>query len=78
MGLEAHTTRRFVTKAALVLLLAIGCGGPEVRRPRRHVRTLGGKEGWVRTSDVRTPIGYRAGFSKRYGAWKMDALVAGD
>lgn len=43
-----------------------------------QVKTSDGKEGWVQESDVRSPVGYRAGFSKRSGAWKMDALVAGD
>ena len=44
----------------------------------KHVKTSGGQEGWALASDVRSPIGYRAGFSKRSGAWKMEALVAGD
>jgi len=43
-----------------------------------HVKTNGGSEGWVLASDVRSPVGYRAGFSKRNGAWTMNALVAGD
>ena len=44
----------------------------------RHVRPESGHEGWVRSADVRSPIDYRAGFSKRSGQWKMDAMVAGD
>lgn len=44
----------------------------------RHVSTLDGREGWVRSSEVRSPIGYRAGFSNRSGHWKLEALVAGD
>jgi hypothetical protein len=43
-----------------------------------HVRTAGGKEGWVAAADVRSPIALRAGFSKLSGQWKMNALVAGD
>ncbi len=43
-----------------------------------QVKTSDGKQGWVQESDVRSPVGYRAGFSKRSGAWKMEALVAGD
>jgi len=43
----------------------------------RRVRTAG-KEGWVSASDIRSPIGYRAGFSKDSGQWAMNALVAGD
>jgi hypothetical protein len=34
--------------------------------------------GWVRSSDVRSPIGYRAGFMKESGVWKLNALVRGD
>lgn len=44
----------------------------------KHIQTADGKEAWVHASDVRSPIGYRAGFSKRSGAWKLEALVAGD
>jgi hypothetical protein len=43
-----------------------------------NVRTSGGREGWVPASDVRSPIGLRAGFIKEAGEWKMNALVAGD
>jgi hypothetical protein len=42
------------------------------------VKTSGGVEGWVSAADVYSPIGYRAGFSKRSGEWKLEALVAGD
>jgi hypothetical protein len=44
----------------------------------QRVKTADGHEGWAQQDDVRSPIGYRAGFSKRSGTWKMDALVAGD
>ena len=44
----------------------------------RHVRAADGAEGWVSTKDVRSPIGYRAGFQQIDGEWKMTALVAGD
>jgi len=43
-----------------------------------RVKTSGGVEGWVSAVDVYSPIGYRAGFSKRTGEWKLEALVAGD
>lgn len=42
------------------------------------VKTSGGVEGWVSVADVYSPIGYRAGFSKHTGEWKLEALVAGD
>lgn len=43
-----------------------------------HVTTADGRSGWVESRLVRSPIGYRAGFTKRSGQWKMDALVSGD
>jgi hypothetical protein len=53
-------------------------------QPRRdggawqHVKTADGHTGWVETRSVRSPIGYRAGFLKSGGKWKLNALVAGD
>jgi hypothetical protein len=44
----------------------------------RHVKTADGKTGWVEAHDVRSPIGYRAGFLKSDGKWRMNALVSGD
>jgi hypothetical protein len=44
----------------------------------RHVRTSDKTSGWVSASDVRSPIGYRAGFNQIAGQWKMTAFVAGD
>jgi hypothetical protein len=43
-----------------------------------RVRTQNGVEGWVASGDVRSPIGYRAGFNRNGGKWWMTALVAGD
>jgi hypothetical protein len=51
---------------------------PRSGKEWRKVETRDGKSGWVRGADVRSPIDYRAGFSRRTGEWKMDALVAGD
>lgn len=36
------------------------------------------KEGWVHADDVYSPVGWRAGFSKRSGRWLLNALVEGD
>jgi len=44
----------------------------------RQVRTADGHTGWVESSAVRSPVGYRAGFMKHDGKWRMNALVAGD
>lgn len=48
---------------------------PSESQSREWVRV---KEGWVHADDVHSPVGYRAGFSKRSGRWLLDALVAGD
>jgi hypothetical protein len=44
----------------------------------KHVRTADGKEGWVATDAVRSPIAHRAGIVQKNGTWKIEALVAGD
>jgi hypothetical protein len=44
----------------------------------RKVTTADGKEGWVDAYHVRSPIGYRACFSRHPEGWKMDLFVAGD
>jgi hypothetical protein len=44
----------------------------------QQVKTADGHTGWVEARSVRSPVGYRAGFLKIAGKWKMNALVAGD
>lgn len=46
--------------------------------PWTLITTADGKSGWVESQHVRSPIGYRAGFTKNGETWQMDALVAGD
>ncbi|HYC62042.1 MAG TPA: hypothetical protein VEK79_20995 [Thermoanaerobaculia bacterium] len=43
-----------------------------------RIRTADGKTGYVDPQHVRSPVGYRAGFMKTNGQWRMNALVAGD
>ena len=43
-----------------------------------QVETADGKKGWVRATDVRSPLMNRAGFNKVKGEWRMTGLVAGD
>ncbi len=43
-----------------------------------QIKTLGGKAGWVKAEYVRSPIGFRAGFEKKRGQWKMIFFIAGD
>lgn len=42
------------------------------------VETISGQTGYVRSSDIRSPIDYRAFFEKIDGAWKMTIFIAGD
>jgi hypothetical protein len=37
-----------------------------------------GRKAWVRSHQVRSPLGYRAIFQKRKGRWSMTAFIAGD
>jgi hypothetical protein len=67
-----------VAKADWDILELIPEKGETPDRTWLHVRTAAGKDGWVSAADVRSPIGYRAGFSKAGGEWKMNALVSGD
>ncbi|HVS31530.1 MAG TPA: SH3 domain-containing protein [Thermoanaerobaculia bacterium] len=46
--------------------------------PFMKVRTADGREGWVETKYLRSPIDYRAGLVKTGEGWKIEALVAGD
>jgi len=42
------------------------------------VKTLSGKEGFVKEEYVRSGIDFRAGFEKKRGVWKMTFFLAGD
>lgn len=44
----------------------------------QQIKTKDGRHGWVEKRSVLSPIGYRAGFMKQNGKWRMNALVAGD
>lgn len=41
------------------------------------IKTLGGKTGFVKAPFVRGRMGYRAGFAKQNGKWKMMYFIAG-
>jgi hypothetical protein len=42
------------------------------------IQTPSGKTGYVRSTEIRSQLDYRAGFDKRSGKWKMTAFIAGD
>lgn len=44
----------------------------------RHVELSDKKQGWIRRDQARSPIEYRACFTKAGGDWRMNLLVAGD
>jgi hypothetical protein len=43
-----------------------------------HIKLEDGRSGFIRTSDIRSQLDYRAAFKKKNGEWKMVALIAGD
>lgn len=43
-----------------------------------NVQTLDGKQGFVKQNEFRSPLEYRACFTKTGNDWKMSVLVAGD
>jgi hypothetical protein len=44
----------------------------------REVATFDKQRGFVKESEIHSPIGYRALFSKKNGAWKITHFIAGD
>lgn len=51
---------------------------PGVKDRWPHVRSASGKAGYVDPRDVRSPLGYRAGFERRKGAWLLTYFLSGD
>lgn len=43
-----------------------------------EVKTAAGERGYVLSSDVRSPVEYRAIFERRKGKWVIQTLIAGD
>lgn len=66
-----------VTTVSWAILELVSYPGAQ-REGWLRVKAPDGQEGWVAEADVRSPVGYRAGFSIRRGRWLMEALVAGD
>jgi hypothetical protein len=44
----------------------------------QRAQTADGRSGYVRSSELRSPIDYRAGFRKIDGRWRMIVFIAGD
>ncbi len=42
------------------------------------IKTPSGKTGFVRSTQIRSQLDYRAGFEKRNGQWRMSTFIAGD
>lgn len=57
---------------------SIGKKGEENTYEWLSVKTLGGKQGFVKSEYVRGQLAYRAGFAKKAGKWRMTFLIAGD
>ena len=43
-----------------------------------RVRLTDGREGFMRRSDLRSPVDYRAAFERIDGRWRMTTFIAGD
>lgn len=43
-----------------------------------YVRTTDGRKGWIREDFLRSAFGYRAGFERQDGRWRMTYFLAGD
>ena len=43
-----------------------------------QIELVGGTEGFMASPFVKSPLGYRAGFEKINGRWRMFFFVAGD
>lgn len=54
--------------------LAAGATPP----PYIEIATADERRGWVAATSVRSHVGYRAGFMKTDGRWRLSAFVAGD
>jgi hypothetical protein len=67
-----------MTTVDWAILELLPADSPSTTQGWLHVKTPDSLEGWVRTADVHSPVGYRAGFNKTNGQWKMTAFVAGD
>lgn len=52
--------------------------GSDLEESFVHIKTADGRTGFVATSSVWSPVGYRAGFNLVDGEWKMTGFVAGD
>jgi hypothetical protein len=50
----------------------------EHRNGWAEARTDDGKTGWLRQSDLRSPMDYRAFFEKKNGEWKLTAFTTGE
>ena len=64
-----------VARQNWTLLTMADKGGSEDWAP---IALDGGGTAYIRRTEVRSPIDYRAVFQKRKGRWEMTALVAGD
>ena len=51
---------------------------PGERESWRKVTLPGGRSGFARNADVRSPIDYRVIFERRKGRWVMTSFIAGD
>lgn len=75
--LRARATAAARPLRLLSWIMVTPVSGDDFGKPFRRVRA-GGQTGYVETAKLRSPLDYRLVVSRTRGAWKIDALVAGD
>ncbi|MBP6011041.1 MAG: hypothetical protein KBA31_02335 [Alphaproteobacteria bacterium] len=79
---KPNATARPIAKLSYDLLEVVNSAGKMQHEASPNdwdeVKTANGQRGYVLSSDVRSPIEYRAIFEKRKGKWVIQTLIAGD
>ena len=77
-----HESRHTIRKLGFEIVEVIkGAGKPQHEAGEDYwseVKTQDGKRGFVKASQYRSPIDYRAVFEKHKGRWRMTVFIAGD
>ena len=77
-----HESRRTIRKLGFEIIEVLkGAGKPQHEAGEddwSEVKTQDGKRGYVKASQYRSSIDYRAVFEKKKGRWRMTVFIAGD
>jgi hypothetical protein len=72
------SSSRVIGRLSYDIVASIDVPAAELAAGWTRVMTADGRSGWVDSLTVRSPVGYRAGFTRRNGSWKLSAFVSGD